>query len=140
MKNSAFRILVALLIAITLVAPLSAVENSNTYMPLVQSATFTSRVQYILAQEAPVILVEAQTGTYTAACHTLRAKLAASVALSASGYAPQFAVFLATNINVTTAGALTGTGSTLDTPATDAALLAAVASLWSPMAGCITNP
>lgn len=134
------RTLLALLLIGCLVVPLGAVENSNTYMPLVQSATFTGRVQYILAQEAPVILTEAATGTYTATCHTARAKLAAQVASSSSGVAPQFAVFLATNINVTTAGALTGTGSTLDTPATDAALLAAVASLWSSLAGCVTNP
>lgn len=136
------RILLALVLVLVAAPLLFAVENSNTYMPLASSPTFTSRVQYILAQEAPVIEAEAATGTYTGACHTLRAGLAVRVAQSPSSFAPVFAVFLATNINVTTGGALTGTtaAGTLDTPATDAALLAAVASLWSPIAGCVTNP
>lgn len=129
----------ALLLAL-LGTPVLAVENSNIYMPLVNSATFTNRAQYIIAMEAPVILAEAQTGSYTAACHAKRAQLAVIVAFSPAQYAPVFAVHLATNVNVTTAGALTGSGQTLDTPATDAALLAAVASLWSTVAGCITNP
>lgn len=113
-------------------------ENSVVYMPLVQSPTFTSRVQYILAQQAPVVLVEASAVTG----HPKRAILAAAVALSPASYAPVFAVHLATNINVTTAGALTGTlaAGTLDSPVTDAALLAAVASLWNAVAGFIVNP
>lgn len=136
------RILLALLIVLVAAPQMFAVENSNTYFPLVSSPTFTGRVQYILAQEAPVIEVEAQSGSYTAACHTLRAGLAVRVAQNPASYAPVFAVFLTTNINVTTAGALTGTSAagTLDTPATDAALLAAVASLWPNVAGCVTNP
>lgn len=115
---------------------LMAAENSNIYMPLVQSSTFTSRVQYILAQEVPSILTEAS----AVSCHAVRAKFAANVAQSPVTFAPVFAVHLVTNINVTSAGALTGSGATLDTPATDAALLAAVASLWSTVAGCVTNP
>lgn len=136
------RFLIAVLCVLLTAPTLFAVENSNTYMPLVASATFTNRVQYILATEAPVVLAETQTGggSYTAACHTLRAKLAAQIALGPSGYAPVFAVFLTTNINVTTGGALTGSGATLDTPATDASLLAAVSVLWSSVAGCITTP
>lgn len=121
-------------------AGLLAVENSNTFMPLVGSFTFTNRVQYITAMEAAVILTEAQTGTYTAACHTKRVALAAIIALGPAGYAPVFAVHLATNINVTSAGALTGSGQTLDSPITDAAMLAAVASLWSTVSGCSSFP
>ena len=134
--------LLLLLLFLTCAAPVSAQQNSNIYMPLVSSPTFTARVQYVLAQQVPTVLTEAQTGSYTAACHTLRANLAASIARSPASSAPVFAVHLATNINVTSAGALTGTvlAGTLDTPATDAALLAAVAALWSTVAGCITNP
>jgi hypothetical protein len=115
-------------------------DTSQTYGPLVNSALFQMRVTFIIAQEAPVILTEAATGTYTAACHTIRANLAAGVARNPAGYAPVFASHLVTNINVTSAGTPIGSGSTLDTPATDAALLAAVASQWSTVAGCITNP
>lgn len=117
---------------------LFAVENSNTFMPLVQSPVFTARVQYVLAQEAPVIMAES--GAIT--CHTARAALAVSIAKNPASYAAVFAVFLATNINVTSAGALTGSAAagTLDSPVTDAAMLAAVASLWPSVAGCVTNP
>lgn len=135
------RILTVCLVLILTVVGLSA-DNSQTYMPLVTSPVFTNRVQYILAQEAPVILTEAATGSYTAACHTQRAALAVQVAKGPAAFAPVFAVHLATNINVTTAGALTGSAAagTLDSPVTDAAMLAAVASLWSAVSGCITNP
>lgn len=117
---------------------LLAVENSNTFMPLVQSLQFQNRVQYILVQEAPVIMAES--GSVT--CHKQRASLAVTIAQSPASYAVVFAVHLATNINVTSAGALTGTSSagTLDSPVTDAALLAAVASIWPTVSGCVTNP
>lgn len=111
-------------------------ENSVLYMPLVASAQFTARVQYLIAMQAPVVLVEAS----GIAGHTKRAALAANVGLSPASYAPVFAVHLATNINIVTGGALTGAGATLDTPATDAALLAAVASLWNTVAGFVVNP
>lgn len=121
-------------------APLFAQQNSVTYSPLLYSQRFTDRVTYMITTEAPVIETEAATGTYTAACHTLRANLAAAVARGPQSYVPIFAAHLVTNINITTGGALTGSGLTLDTPATDASLLAAIASLWSTIAGCITNP
>lgn len=113
-------------------------ENSITYAPLANSPLFRLRVSYVIAQEVPVVLAEAG----SVAGHTLRANLAAAAARDPTGYAPVFATHLSTNINVTSAGALTGTASagTLDTPATDAALFAAVASLWSVVAGYIANP
>ncbi len=144
MKTCAIALVVALLSGVGL----EAVENSNIYMPLVQSATFTNRVQYILAMQAPVVQVEAvaytqptgDTHPVSAACHTRRVNLATLVVVGPSSYAPVFSVFLASNINVTSGGTLTGSGATLDTPATDAALLAAVAAIWSSVAGCVTNP
>ena len=136
------QLLFVVLLMCLCVGPLMAVENSVTFGPLIQSARFHLRVTYIITQQAPVIETEAATGSYTAACHTLRANLAAAIARNPDSYAPIFAAHLVTNINVTSGGALTGTlaAGTLDTPATDAALLAAVASLWSTVSGCITNP
>lgn len=134
------RLLLGTVAALLVATTCLAVESSVTFMPLASSAQFMNRVTFITAMEAPVIETEAATGSYTAACHTLRANLAAAVARNPGSYAPVFAPHLIANINVTTAGALTGSGATLDTPATDAALLAAVASLWSTVAGCITNP
>lgn len=130
--------MLAIIVLLLLATPLMAQQNSNTYMPLVSSPTFTNRVQYILAQEAPVI--EAESGATT--CHLARAALAVKVSQNPASYAPVFAVFLATNINVTTAGALTGTvaAGTLDSPVTDAALLAAIASIWPSISGCISTP
>lgn len=135
------RLVLALGMAVLLAVGLAA-DTSQTYGPLAQSPVFRMRVSFIIVTQAPVILTEAQTGTYTAACHTLRANLAAAVARNPDGYAPVFASHLVTNINVTTGGALTGStaAGTLDTPASDASLLAAVASQWSTVAGCITNP
>lgn len=136
------KILYGSLVALVLASTSLVADTSQTYGPLAQSPLFRMRVSFIIATEAPVILTEAATGSYTAACHTLRAGLAAGVARNPDGYAPVFASHLITNINVTTGGALTGTlaAGTLDTPATDAALLAAVASQWSTVSGCITNP
>lgn len=136
------RIALVLSLMIVTSVGLFAVENSNTFFPLVQSPVFTGRVQYLIVKEAPVILTEAATGTYTAACHTKRAALAVSVSQNPASFAPVFAVHLTANINVTGGGALTGSASagTLDTPAIDSSLFAAIDSLWSTVAGCVTNP
>lgn len=143
--------LVSVVVAVLLLSStLWAVENSLTFGPLAQSPTFRSRVIYIIVQQAPVVQVEAvaytppvgDTHTSTAACHTKRAALGASVAANPDTFAPVFASHLTTNVNVTGGGALTGTlaAGTLDTPATDGALLAAVAAIWSTIAGCVNNP
>lgn len=133
------RLLLTLALLVLLPAA-SFAQSSITFTPLMYAQRFTDRVTFILATQSPVVEVEAATGTYTAPCHTLRATLAAAVARAPQSYTSVFAAHLVANINVTTGGALTGSGGTLDTPATDAALLAAVASLWSTIAGCITNP
>lgn len=135
---------------LVLARPAFAQQPSVTFMPLVASTQFLNRVQFNIVQTAPLVQVEAQAYTpasgdthpSTAVCHTLRAQLAASVARSPSAYAPIFAAHLLVNSAVTTAGALTGGGNTsiLDTPATDAALFAAVASIWSTVAGCVSAP
>lgn len=135
------KLTLALVVAVLMVVGLSA-DTSHTFAPLAQSPLFRSRVTWTIAFTTPVILTEAATGSYTAACHTLRANLAAAVARNPDSYAPIFASHLVTMSNVTTAGALTGTltAGTLDTPATDAALFSAVSAVWSTVAGCITNP
>lgn len=141
------RLLFALTLTL-LAAPVCAQQPSVTYMPLTTSTQFLNRVQFNIVQTAPLIQVEAQTYTpaggdthpSTAACHTLRVQLAASVARNPASYAGIFAAHLAVNSAITTAGALTGSTATLDTPATDGALFAAVAAIWSTVAGCVTTP
>lgn len=130
----------ALLIAFTI--GLAAVENSQTYGPLTHSPAFQLRVTYNAVFTVPVILTEAQTGSYTAACHSKRADLAVRVAANPENYAPIFAAHLVTTSAVTSAGALTGSLSagTLDSPITDAAMFSAISAAWSTVSGCITNP
>ncbi len=111
-------------------------DTSHTFGPLRDSALFRSRVTFIIAMQAPVVLSEAS----NVPCHGLRAVLAASVSGNPQNYAGVFSANVVTNINVTSAGALTGSGNTLDSPITDAALLAAVASQWSQISGCVVNP
>ena len=115
-------------------------ENSNIYMPLAISPVFTNRVQYILAQYAPTVLAEVS--SVPASTHQARAALAQTVARSPASMASIFAVHLCTNVNVTSGGALTGSSSagTLDTPATDASLFAAVNAIWNTVAGIVANP
>lgn len=136
------RILFTLVVIVLFSGALFAVENSQTFGPLVTSPVFRMRVSYNAAFTAPVILTEASTGSYTAACHTLRANLAARVASNPESYSSVFAAHLVTMSAVTSAGTLTGTSAagTLDSPITDAAMFSAISSAWSTVAGCITNP
>lgn len=142
--------LVLTIALLLLSAPVFAQQPSVTFMPLTGSTQFLNRVQFNIVQTAPLIEVEVQAYTpasgdthpSTAACHSLRASLAANVARSPNVYAAVFAAHLVVNSAVTTAGALTGGGNTaiMDTPATDAALFSAIAAIWSTIAGCVTVP
>lgn len=140
-----------IVVALLLIAsPVFAQQPSVSFMPLTGSTQFLNRVQFNIVQTAPLIEVEAQAYTpaggdthpSTAVCHSLRVQLAANVARSPSAFAPVFAAHLVVNSAVTTAGSLTGGGNTsiMDTPATDGALFAAVAAIWSTVAGCVTTP
>lgn len=144
-------ILGAALLILVLGLPTLAQSQTLTsvqVMPLTTSQQFLNRVTFQIVLASPLIEVEAvayspasgDTHPATAACHTLRANLAAAIARNPSGYALIFALHLVTSGNVTTAGSLTGSGQTLDTPATDAALFSAVNATWSDTSGCVTNP
>jgi hypothetical protein len=131
--------LVALVLALVLGTALSA-QNAVQFMPLTQSLQFQNRVTYQIVLAAPVIETEAAGTGGSALCHTARATLATQVMRYPASFTPVFAIALVTSSNVTTAGALTGAGPTLDTPATDAALFSATNAVWSSIAGCVTNP
>jgi hypothetical protein len=146
MKRFALTVTLILLSAL----PVVAQQPSVTYSPLTGSTQFLNRVQFNIVQSVDAIEREAVAYTpaagdshpATAACHTLRANLAAAIARNPSGYSLVFASHLVTNGAITTAGALTGGGNTsiTDTPATDGALFSAVNAIWSTVAGCISNP
>lgn len=134
----------SLLVSLVFAQTLTSVQA----MPLTLSQQFQNRIAFQMVLAAPAIETEAvaytppsgDTHPASGACHTRRAALAALVAQNPSTYIPIFVLHVVTSSSVTTAGALTGSGATLDTPATDAALFSAVNAVWSDTAGCITNP
>lgn len=141
-------VLICASLLIVSAATLSA-QTSVTYMPLTGSAQFQNRILFQILLAAPLIEVEAaaytpaggDTHPASAACHSLRAALAANVSKNPTGYALIFAQHVVTLSAVTGAGALTGSlPLTLDTPATDGALFSAINAIWSDTAGCITTP
>lgn len=141
-RKFSLALLAAALLSVGLIA-----DTSQTYGPLKDSPAFRLRVTFLIVQTAPVILTEATTNstppnTYDAGCHTLRANLAAAVARNPDSYTGVFASHLSAHVNITAAGALTGSASagTLDTPAADSTIFSAIANVWSTVAGCITNP
>jgi hypothetical protein len=122
--------------------------TSVQVMPLTQSQQFLNRVEFQILLAAPSIETEivaytpagGDTHPSSASCHSARALLAANVSKYPSGYPQVFALHIVTSGNITTAGALTGSGQTLDTPASDGALFSAVNAMWSDTAGCVTFP
>lgn len=119
----------------------SFAQNAVTFMPLVQSPQFLSRVTYQIVLAAPVIETEAALTGGSAACHTARAQLAAQVMKYPTSFTSTFAIALVTSSQVTS-GTVTGTlvAGNLDSSATDAALFSATNAAWSSVAGCITVP
>lgn len=141
------------LLALILVAcavPAFAQNASSTQMQLVNSATFTNRLQYLMAQQAAAVLIEAASDAvnadlnarYTATCHTQRYQYAQTVignpASSASAASVQIS---GANFS---GGVIVGTvvvvNGLADSSANDTALAKAVTDTWNILAKCVTNP
>ena len=103
--------------------------QSTDQMVLVASPVFLTRVQYLLGQQARVVLAETGVGT----THAKRAAYAALVIPGVSSYAPQVAVVLTGGVNLI--GTVTGTGLTADSSASDAAIISQIATFWNQLAG-----
>ena len=127
-----------------------AQNTSTTQMALVQSSQFTNRLQYLMVQQAQIVLIEGQTSTgngdtslnYAASCHTLRYTYAQQVMISPPAAASAASVLVSgTNIaGGVIVGTVTGSGNTADSTASDAALAIAIAHDWNTLARCVANP
>lgn len=106
-------------------------DDSVLQMKLARDAGFLGRVQYELVKYALDVKVESD----TAPGHALREALAAQVLGDPALIAPAFAVGLAGSINLTSATTTVNGDTTVTTSCTDAALFAAVHSLWNAYAG-----
>lgn len=143
------RILFGLVFVLTAI-PAFAQNVSTSQMTLVNSAVFTNRLQYLMAQQASAVLTEAQSDAvnadtfarYTAVCHGYRVILAQGVLQSPAGWASAAAVLIsgANFSGGVIVGTVTGSGSTADSSANDTALAKAITDSWNTLAKCVTNP
>lgn len=133
------KLLLAILFAVFAVAASAqAVENSVTYMPLVSSKLFLDRVEFNVIKwiDAPLgagvgPMLE-PTGT---ACHARRIQFARDFLVTPATIRPAIAKHLITQTVILSVG-VSGTGDTMDSVATDAALFSAISASWSAFAGC----
>jgi hypothetical protein len=110
-------------------------NESTTQMALVESPVFTKRVQYLLTQQARVVLAEIGVGNQT---HPGRAAYARNVVTNPAPYASTASVMLVGGFNITSK-AITGSGATADSAATDADILSQIATFWNALAGVDTG-
>lgn len=127
------KLLVALLALLALATPAWAQNESATQMTLVASPVFTTRVQYLMTQQARTVLAETGVG----AMHSCRAAYATTVTRNAPATAATASVMIVGGTNLI--GTVTGSGATADSTATDAAILSQIATFWTALAGCDTG-
>lgn len=108
-------------------------NESTTQMQLVGSALFLNRVQYLMAQQAQVVLTETGVG----GTHAARAAYAAEVVLSPATFASVAAVMLVGGINLI--GTVIEVSGEFDSSASDAAILSQIATFWNALAGIDTG-
>lgn len=124
-----------LLLLLTLgpAALLAQGNESTTQMQLVGSAVFLARLQYLMVQTARNVKGEA----LNTPCHLTRTAYATNVINSPASAASTAAVMVAGGVNVI--GTVTGSGSTADSSASDAAIFSQIGTYWSWLAGCDTG-
>lgn len=144
------RLLIACGCVLVWAAPVCAQNTSTTQMQLVNSAQFTNRLQYLIVQQAQMVLTEPANDAsnvdtfarYTAGCHTLRTNYAIQV-IGNPGLMASGASVLIAGGNFSggvIVGTVTGTGSTADSSANDTALAKAITDSWNTLAKCVANP
>jgi hypothetical protein len=107
---------------------------STDQMALVSSPVFTTRMQYLMVQQASVVLAETGVG----ATHAARARFAASVVLSPAPFSSVASVMVVSGVNLTST-AITGVAPNVDSAATDAQILSQIATFWNKLAGIDTG-
>lgn len=137
------RLIPLALCALLLAAPVMAIEQSVTYMPLVQSELFLNRVEFNAEKwiDAPAGAgVGPMLEATSVLCHTRRLQYARDFLASPGSKRVEIAKHLVTTTAVLSVGT-TGSVSaaTLDSAATDAALFAAISANWSVYSACDVN-
>lgn len=127
-----FLVVLALLVA---PAMLFAQNVSTTQMQLVNSTTFTNRLQYILSQQAIVVKAELLATT----CHPKRSSFADVVINSPAAAASQVSVLIAGSTNVLGTVIVNVNPNLVDSSASDAAILSQIATLWNVFSKCDTG-
>jgi len=112
-----------------------AQNTSTTQMQLVNSSTFTNRLQYLLTQEAIVVLAEA----HSTACHVQRFGFATQIIQNPAQMASQSSVMIAGSTNVVGTVVTNVDPNKVDSSATDAALFSQIVSLWNALSKCDTG-
>lgn len=125
---------------LALIATSAAAQNtSTTQMQLVASPTFTTRLQYLMVQQAAVVLNEA----HSFPCHAARIQYAFSVLTSPAQMASNAAILVSgSNVGgavIVGTVTLTGTPPVVDSSASDTALLTALVNGWNTLAKCDTG-
>lgn len=103
---------------------------STDQMALVSSSVFTARMQYLLVQQARVVLAETGVG----GTHAARALYARTAIQFPPEYASKASVMVVGGINLTSK-AITGVAPNVDSAATDAEILSQIATFWNQLAG-----
>ena len=143
------RMMLALTVAVLMAGGLlsAQAQTSTTQMVLVNSAVFTTRLQYLMSQVAVEVLAEAHNGAsaspihYDTNCHSLRANYAKAV-IGAPAQQASVAAVLVAGANFqggVIVGTVTGSGATADSTANDTAVTTALKNLWNALSGCDTG-
>jgi hypothetical protein len=105
-------------------------------MALSNDPSFIQRIQFLLTQEATVVLAEVNTTPN----HVLRVQYARQVIQNAQQAAIAASVTIASSTNLVAANTTINPGSpiTVTTDATDAAILAQISALWNALSGVST--
>ena len=125
--------LLAIVTIFVLATPAWAVNESTTQMTLVASPVFTTRLQYLMVQQARTVLAETGVGL----THACRARYANGVVMDPARTASIGAVMIVGGVNLI--GTVTGSGATADSTASDAAILSQIATFWTGLSGCDTG-
>lgn len=136
MRMSRYIALTLVAVALVSAVPVRLLAQSpvsSLQMKLATDAGFLQRVQYLLAQQARVVLTETGIG----GTHAARATYAKSVLAAPAGQATVAAVVIVGGTNLLSPNATTtvNANGTVTTDATDAAILSQIATFWNQLAG-----
>jgi hypothetical protein len=130
------RKLILAIFFISCAVSINAQNTATVQMQLVNSPVFTNRIQFLLTQQAVTVMSEPiATG---GACHGARLNYAGRVISNPAAMTPVASVVIVTGTNLTSV-AVTGSGVTADSAATDAAIASQISTFWNALSNCGTG-